>query len=122
MSLTTLEQNLANLGDTLVKVAGQLIAENNPSYASLITLSTSLVDQVNSAVNPSAAPASAQITKAASDVANGITPVVAAVQTVTSKAAPAAAKASAIGSFVQEIELIGGDIISIFHKPAAPGS
>jgi hypothetical protein len=118
MSLTSLEENLLNLADTVAQVAGQLVASNNPEYKPLIQTGTALLDGINQKLNPSAPAAASQISAAASAVASGVTPVVHAVQTVGSGSATASQKASALGSLIGTIETIGGDIISLFHAPS----
>lgn len=114
--MNSLEQNLLNLADSIAQATGQAVAANNPAYASLVSLGTGLLDEINKAVNPAAVPAASQISAAASAIAAGVTPVVAAVKTIPAGSATATEKASALGELIGTIETIGGDILQIFHK------
>ena len=118
MSLSTLEQNLLNLVDSLTKVGAQLVAANNPAYANLIPLATGTIDEINAKLNPGAAAAVTTINQAATDITAGIVPGTQAVEALTSKTATATEKASAVGTLLGTIETIGGDVISFFHHPS----
>lgn len=116
--MNTTEQNLLNTADTIAQVAGQLASANNPAYAPLIAMGEAFIDAINQVVNPAAPAAATAISTAATDIAAGVTPVVQAVLTVQSGAATATQKATALGTLVQKVETLAGDVFSIFHHPA----
>lgn len=114
LTLTSLESNVLNLVDALLKVGGQAVAQNNPDLKTAISGITSLADTLNQSFNPAAAAAETQINQVAADVSAGIVPVVAAVATVKASDTTLATKVDAGTSLLGIFKTIEGDVVSLF--------
>ena len=114
MPLTALEQKLLNFVNVAIDAAAHLVAQKNPAYDNLITLTSAAVDQVNASVNPSAPAAATAIAAAATAISASVAPVQGAVGTVASAAASATQKASAAGIIVQDVEAVFASIKALF--------
>lgn len=119
--MNALEQEIINIADLLAGTIGTLAASKNPAYAPLISLGTSLIDQVNTVVNPQNAAATHNLI---GDAASAVQPVTTAIKTVGNGAATAIQKSSALQDVVGSLIKIGEDIFPFFHSkpPAAPSS
>lgn len=118
--MNEIEQTLANLADTVIHAAANLVAANNPEYDKLITIGTGLVDQINAKINPTAAPAAQSVATTAASLAGAVAPTADALKTIGSGAATATQKAEAFDLIFGEVETIGAEIASFFHHaPAA---
>lgn len=114
MSLTPLEQEIVNIGNLVLQTVGSLVASKNPAYASLISLGTSLANEVTTNVVPGATSTSSNVP---TEVAAAVQPVTSALSTIKSGASSATVKAGAVQAVVSEVVTIGEDIFHIF-KPA----
>lgn len=119
LTLTSIESNVLNLIDALLKVGGQAVAENNPDLKTAITGITSLADTLNQSFNPTAAAAETQINQVASDVQAGLVPVVAAVATVKASDTTLTQKVDAGTSLLGIFKTIEGDVVSLFSHSAS---
>ncbi len=116
MKLTPLESELLTFLSLGTQVAGKLVAANNPAYAGIVAFIGALADHATTVVN-SGGPATAQ---AATDIAAAVPVAAKTVETVTDHAAPAPAKAAALGSFIGTIATVAGDFIHFFsHSSGA---
>lgn len=114
--MSPLEQKLLNAFNVLVDAGAELVAANNPAYASLIGVVTGAADHINQQVNPTAPDAAQSIATTAAAISGSVAPSIAAIKTIKSNAGSAQDKATAIGSIVAAAESIGTAILGLFKK------